>query len=315
MALKREEKRRAESGEEIAILLATYNGEKYLVELIDSLLNQSFPDWRLYVHDDGSKDGTDAVLKNYEEKYPEKIHLIHAPPTGGAKNNFLFLLHAVDAPYIMFCDQDDVWMREKIEKTYRRMREIEGEKPALVFTDLQVVDRNRKLIASRMSEYQKLNLRKNRAEDFLAENVVTGCTVMINRKMAEMARKAEDPSRIIMHDWWMALAAARFGSISCLEEPLVQYRQHGINSIGAKKLGKEYIIQRITHGKDIRDALEATRVQARYVSEAFALRTDDVITQYGRLSDRNKAERLRFYARHRIFKSGPARNIGLLLWG
>jgi hypothetical protein len=118
-----------------------------------------------------------------------------------------------------------------------------------------------------------------------------------------------------MHDWWMALVAARFGNVSCLEEPLVQYRQHGINSIGAKKLGREYILERITHGKEVWDALQATRVQARYLSEVFALESADVITQYGRLSEKNKAERLRFYARNRICKSGLARNIGLLLWG
>ena len=315
MALNQGEKSRAEAGEEIAILLAACNGERYLAEQLDSLLDQSFTDWRLYVHDDGSKDGTNTILKAYAGKYPNRIRLIQAPPTGGAKDNFLFLLRTVDAPYIMFCDQDDVWMREKIEKTYRRMQMIEGEGPALVFTDLQVVDRDRKLIAPRMSRYQKLNLRKSRAEDFLAENVVTGCTVMINRKMAELARKAEDPSKIIMHDWWIALAAARFGSISCLEEALVQYRQHEVNSIGAKKLGKEYILERLTHGKEVRDAIQATRTQAGYMADIFALGPEDVITQYGRLSERNKAERLRFYASRRICKSGLARNIGLLLWG
>ena len=129
MALNQGEKSRAEAGEEIAILLAACNGERYLAEQLDSLLDQSFTDWRLYIHDDGSKDGTNTILKAYAGKYPNRIRLIQAPPTGGAKDNFLFLLRTVDAPYIMFCDQDDVWMREKIEKTYRRMRMIEGEGP------------------------------------------------------------------------------------------------------------------------------------------------------------------------------------------
>ena len=175
------------SKEEIAILLATYNGEKYLSEQLDSLLNQSFQKWCLYVHDDGSKDKTVSILRDYAAKYPDKIILIDAPPTGGAKYNFLFLLNVVDAPYFMFCDQDDVWLPEKIEKTYRWMKAVEQDKPALVFTDLQVVDQDGKLVAPRMSEYQKLNMKKSRAEDFLAENVVTGCTVMINRQLVDLA--------------------------------------------------------------------------------------------------------------------------------
>ena len=301
--------------EEIAILMATYNGEKYLAEQLDSLLSQTFQNWRLYIHDDGSEDRTVSVVKEYAEKYPGKIVIIYAPPTGGAKNNFLFLLKCVDAPYIMFCDQDDVWLPEKIEKTYRRMKDVEGDRPALVFTDLQVVDQDRELIAPQMSEYQKLDIDKTWVEDFLPENVITGCTVMINRKMAELARKAEDPSRIIMHDWFMAIVAARFGLVSCVEEPLILYRQHGVNSIGAKKLGKDYILQRLTHGKDVHDALEATRIQAKYVSELFDLPDDDVITRYGRIAEKSKPARLLFYSRNHIHKSGLIRNIGLVIWG
>ena len=315
MEVEQEKKEVLQPSEDIAILMATYNGEKYLSEQMDSLLNQTFQNWHLYIHDDGSKDETVSILKKYAERVPGKITLIDAPPTGSAKNNFLFLLNTVEAPYIMFCDQDDVWVGDKIEKTYLEMKIMEDNAPALVFSDLQVVDQDRNLIAPRMSGYQKLNLKKKKPEDFLAENVVTGCTVMINRKMAALARKAADPSRIIMHDWWMAIIAARFGVIACINEPLVQYRQHGINSIGAKKLGKDYIIQRLTNQKDVQNALEATRVQAAYVAEVFHLGEEDVITQYGHIAERSKAERLLFYARNHIRKSGFVRNIGLALWG
>ncbi len=315
MELEQKEKRVIQADEEIAVLMATYNGEKYLAAQMDSLLNQTFQNWHLYIHDDGSKDGTVSVLKKYAEETPGKITLIDAPPTGSAKNNFMFLLNTVEAPYIMFCDQDDVWVGDKIKKTFQFMKEMEGNEPALVFTDLQVVDQSGHLIAPRMSGYQKLNLKKNKPEDFLAENVVTGCTVMINRKMATLARKAADTSRIIMHDWWMAIIAARFGVIACINEPLIQYRQHGINSIGAKKLGKDYIIQRVTHQEDVRGALKATRVQARYVAEVFHLGEDDVITQYGQIAEKKKLARLMFYAENGIHKSGLIRNIGLALWG
>ena len=103
----------------IAILMATYNGETYLKEQIDSLLAQTCQDWHLYVHDDGSKDGTVAIVKGYAEQYPEKVTLLDYPPQGGPCKNFLSMMEKVEAPYYMFCDQDDVWMPEKLCRFWR----------------------------------------------------------------------------------------------------------------------------------------------------------------------------------------------------
>ena len=315
MEMERNKEERLFHCEKIAVLLAAYNGRNFIREQLDSLLAQTFQEWTLFIHDDGSTDGTPEILSEYAERFPEKIVLIDAPSKGSAGDNFMFLLNSVDAPYIMFCDQDDVWLPQKIEKTYQRMKEVENGRPALVFSDLQIVDQDLKIIAPLMSGYQKLDMTKHRVEDFLAENVITGCTMMIDRPLAELSRKCQDPSQIIVHDWWAALVAAKFGVISCIEEPLIKYRQHGENSIGAKRFGLQYIKERVTHMESIRKRLEATRIQAGHFSSVFDLGAEDVVTQYADIAEKNKIYRLRFYAENHIRKSGFARNVGLCIWG
>ena len=121
----------------IAILMATYNGEKYLREQIDSLLAQTCCDWTLYIQDDGSKDATLDIIKSYDD---ERIVLVDVGLTRqGACMNFMSLLNMVESEYYMFCDQDDVWFEDKVELSYMRMKEEELkygiDRPILVFSD------------------------------------------------------------------------------------------------------------------------------------------------------------------------------------
>ena len=114
----------------IYILLATYNGEKYLKEQLDSLFEQTNQHWTLWIHDDNSKDNTISIIKEYQSKYPNKIKFLDDNiSTGGAKENFTYLLENIDDDYehIMFCDQDDVWLEDKIDITLKKMLEIEKE--------------------------------------------------------------------------------------------------------------------------------------------------------------------------------------------
>ena len=185
----------------VYILMATYNGEKYLKEQIDSILNQTYKNWRLIIHDDNSTDNTLNLIKEYVEKYPEKIILIDDDiSTGGAKENFAYLLNKIDDnfDYIMFSDQDDVWFENKIELTLNKMIETErkySKKPILVHTDLKVVDENLNVIAESMIRYQKIDINNQKYIKFLAlENVVTGCTVMINKYLYILRKITSSPS-------------------------------------------------------------------------------------------------------------------------
>lgn len=299
--------------------MATYNGEKYVAEQISSLLSQTEKNWELFIHDDGSKDHTADILKKCREQNPDRIHILSGPTCGGAKDNFLFLMRQVKTPYVMFCDQDDVWLPEKIELEFRRIKEMEvqfgTDTPILVFSDLFVVDSKLNLIAEKMSVYQKLDPRHITPKDLMIQNVITGCTVMMNRALAEKALQVQVTDSIIMHDWWCALTAACFGKISYVDKPLVLYRQHADNSVGAKNISSpEYLTARLKKRQDIKNALTRTQKQTESFVNTYGI-YDPVLCVYGCLGGRSKVRRLWFYATNHIRKSGWQRNLGLLIWG
>jgi rhamnosyltransferase len=103
----------------IAILLATYNGGQYLMEQLDSLLQQTCQEWTLYIHDDGSTDNTYDILREYSQKH-SNIYVLEYESQRGAMGNFLSLLQRVEADYYMFCDQDDVWLKQKVIKEFAK---------------------------------------------------------------------------------------------------------------------------------------------------------------------------------------------------
>lgn len=300
----------------VAILMATYNGEEYIFEQIDSIIKQTFQDWEIFIHDDGSKDNTVNIIRHLIDIYPNKIHLLDGPSTGGAKNNFFYLMKKIDADYVMFSDQDDIWLNDKIEKTLIRMKKIEKNgSPCLVYTDLKVVDNNLNIISEKMSIYQNFNTEKKSVGEFLCDNNVTGCTVMINRKLKELATKVTNYEPIIMHDWWLALVAAEFGMISFVEDSTILYRQHGDNSVGAKKFNGKYILERLKNASDIRKRLIGTQKQALCFTNTYQLSKNNGIYKYAHINEFSKIDRINFYKRNGINKSGFIRNIGLLIFG
>ncbi len=223
---------------EVAILLATYNGEMYLREQIDSILNQTFQDYTIYIHDDGSTDNTLNIINEYSLSYPDKIVNLEYAKTGGALTNFMSMLKYVSEPYIMFCDQDDYWIQDKIEKTYNEMKRIEKGceiSPCLVFTDLYVVDSSLKIISDSFMNYTDRNPYRTEYTQLLVQNVAPGCTMIINKSLAELMPKYKNADKIQMHDWWAILLAATYGKVSFLNCSTIKYRQHTQNVVGASK--------------------------------------------------------------------------------
>ncbi len=223
----------------IDILLATYNGEKYISEQIDSLLNQTYQNWILIVHDDGSSDNTIEILKKYVLKYPKKIILIEdGIKTRGAKNNFSHLLSFSTSKYIMFCDQDDVWLNDRIELFHKAMLESVkkyGNIPIVVFSDLIVVDDKLNIINDSMIKYQRLNPEIAKSFEMLkCQNVITGCAMMVNKKALELS--VPIPKDALMHDWWIGLMTAKYGKNIFLDTATILYRQHSNNTVGFKKV-------------------------------------------------------------------------------
>ncbi|HAR90594.1 MAG TPA: hypothetical protein DCR45_06425 [Gammaproteobacteria bacterium] len=231
----------------LAILLSTYNGEEFLDEQLDSILDQSVKDIVIVVRDDGSSDETTAVLARYEKKYFEKFCLLPSDNQNlGAKGSFACLMRYVlenkqalglDRAYMMFADQDDIWVPQKAEYEFQRLLQIERREssliPALVHSDLEVIDRHGKCIAESFIAYQGLKIDRGDLVNLALSNLVTGCTAVINEELANKALPI--PNDAIMHDWWLAVTAAAFGAREYIDQPLVRYRQHDANAIGAQQ--------------------------------------------------------------------------------
>ena len=248
-------KESTDSSSTIAILLATYNGEKYLREQIDSLLAQSCQDWHLYVHDDGSADQTVEIVSSYIRQHPDKITLLDYPSQGGACRNFLSMLKHVEAPYYMFCDQDDVWLPEKIARSIAAMQEQESLHPAkavVVCTDLFITDEHLSVTEESMFAYLSVHPEYIRNfNDSGASAVVTGCTMLFNQKAKESCLDYQPA--VIMHDCWLCHCALRQqGILYAIRQPMVYYRQHGNNSLGAGVSSSAINLRyRIRHFKEL----------------------------------------------------------------
>jgi len=234
----------------IAILMATYNGGQYLREQIDSILSQSNQEWHLYIHDDGSKDDTPAILNDYGTRFPTQISILDYPSQGGALNNFMSLLERVEAPYYMFSDQDDVWHPTKVEKSYRAMQEQEQlhpDKPIIVHCDVRVVDSQLRLLHPSYREYGHIYPEKVTNFERCVINITLGCAMLFNAQ--SRAVSLDRPWKAaLMHDGWVTTRTfAEGGIVYAMPEALMEYRNHGGNTVGATDGSRFTIGYRLRH--------------------------------------------------------------------
>ncbi len=207
--------------------MATYNGERYLRPQLDSLLHQDIALHEIIVCDDRSSDGTQAILEEYRQL--GRIKVFVNDKSLGVVKNFERAISLCTGNYVALSDQDDVWLPDKLSSSLHKMHEIEIDKakPTLVYTDLEVVDQDLNTIS--LSFWKHL-LARPESETFytlLFGNVVTGCTILMNRAMVD--RLSTIPNRASMHDHWAALIAYGFGQFGFIDRPLIKYRQHGSN--------------------------------------------------------------------------------------
>lgn len=308
----------------ITILMASYNGEKFISEQIESILSQSITDWKLVIQDDCSTDSTYEITGQYAAKYPDKITAMRREKnSGSAMNNFFSMLSCADGDYVMFSDDDDVWLPDKIQETlsamYRLEKEYGANKPFLVHTDLQVVDEELHKISDFMLRRQNLDSRRCGLNNILVQNIVTGCTMMVNQKLAKSAMSAGIPQHAIMHDWWFALIAATFGKIDFVEQPKVLYRQHDKNEIGAKNAKSlAYNFQWFIEPDKVRQSLSMTYLQAEELLEKFgpilSKESSAIVSDYVSLPHLSKLQKIQMLNVHDFWKTGFAKKCGQLLF-
>lgn len=218
----------------VAILLATYNGEKYIEKQLNSLVRQSYINFTCFIHDDGSCDNTRNII-DYFIKKDNRFVYVDGPSQHGAKCNFMYLLSNVESEYYLFCDQDDYWHPEKVDRLLSCIKEIEedGTKPSLCFCNLNVVDDAGKIISKDFMKYSGFYISRIDYKNILFKNVAPGCVMILNKQLRNEVVRVRNCSNIEMHDWWCIAVASIKGKCFFLNESLNDYYQHSTQQIGA----------------------------------------------------------------------------------
>lgn len=305
----------------VDILLATYNSEKYLEEQINSILSQTYCDWKLIIRDDGSCDETLNIISRYVDQYPEKIKSVKDNVIcGNAKSNFFQLLSYASSDYAMFCDHDDYWLENKIEVSLNRL--IEEEKrtgkiePLIVYTDYYVVDSKLNIVqemSSKKLQVAKAYLTLNR---LLVQNYITGCTMIFNKSLYSQIGQVGDEA--LMHDWWLALYASAFGKIIHLDISTIKYRQHGNNCVGAVDVKSFQYVKKKILDSDTKQSYGKLFKQAKSFLEMYGrdMKAENykTVDRFVKLREKNKAQKVYTTLKFNYCKSSFVRILGQIYY-
>jgi glycosyltransferase involved in cell wall biosynthesis len=307
---------------EVLILLATFNGGLYLPEQLKSIERQTFTNWRVLASDDGSSDETIVELDRFRSTYPDRVELLNLSPSGSARSNFFRLLRqAPAAQYVAFCDQDDVWAEQKLERLVSACADLEravgADTPCLVYSDLVVVGRDLRPIAPSYLGEIAADPATMSFGSTLMENSIPGCSMLINHSLVEEFRRYDgELSQARMHDWWLALMAFSMGSVSFVPEKLVLYRQHSTNTAGSvKRRALSYAFRKLFRSG--REETVANVRQGQLFLKAYGSKlSNDELTQlsaFSQFEEMGKVARISTCLRLGILKQTTSRRLYQLI--
>ena len=293
----------------VDILMATYNGEKYLKEQIESIINQSYDNWTLLIRDDKSKDNTVSIIEEYERK-DSRIKLLRDKKANlGFVKNFEELLNNSQKEFIMFSDQDDYWEKDKIKNYIEILKKNESllKKPLLIHSNSFVCDKDLKIIKQKF--INSVVAREKDTNSYFFSYIVQGSTVMINKRMKEIS--IPFLKAVTLHDRYFHLLAEFFGNRIFIDKTLIKYRQHADNKIGAKgNILKKILKKRYFDSEDRKLILE---IKEKY-KEKMKKEKKVEIDKYLKITDRKKNRFMRFFLSLK-FKMNLKKRIFLLLKG
>jgi glycosyltransferase involved in cell wall biosynthesis len=300
----------------ISIALCTYNGLPFLSEQLKSIAGQTILPLELIVLDDASTDLTVQEICEFSKQAPFTVTLYENKERLGPIQNFSQAINACQGHYIALCDQDDFWLPNRLELTFQAMKVAEekfgSHVPLLVHTDLAVVDAAGKSIAPSFMNLSRIrHCAEKPLSKLIAQNFVTGNTILINRPLAKAALPI--PAEAAMHDWWLALVAAAVGRIIFIDQPTVLYRQHKTNLIGAGGFFTLRNMKRLLDINNMNKELAATLKQAAALNNILAKKNDCTIPAW--LPDlleeimQNRLQAVKATARYGVKKQGFIRNI------
>lgn len=274
----------------IEILMATYNGEKYIEEQIDSIINQTYKNWILLVRDDNSKDNTVSIIEEYEKK-DSRIKLLRDEKGNlGFVKNFEELLKNSQKDFIMFSDQDDYWIENRIEKYIEIITNLSSEdmeKPLLIHSNSFICDKELNIKKEKFIS----NCAEDKEFDIVFFNyIVQGSTALVNRKLVNLALPFS--SKVTLHDRYLHLLAEFLGKRIFLNQSLMKYRQHDNNKIGANySIVKKILKKKYFNNEDRELILEIRNKYIENINKEKIMKIDD----YLEVTDISKPKLSRLY--------------------
>lgn len=309
------------------ILLATYNGEAFLEEQLNSILGQSYTNWEILTRDDGSTDRTRDILAAFKEEHPDKIIIIKDNKTNlGACLNFGQLMSSSTADIICFADQDDIWHPNKMEqsiKALEKMHEKYGtDTPALVHHDVSIINKHNDQIEASFNKKNNIGKENSSLNHILIQPVVHGFAATVNRALIKKALPA--PQTLDMHDNYITLIASAFGNIDYIADQLADYRIHGNNVAGGQNTFynlsiKDFDLNNLFNGhsaeciKSLLNSAHKTLEEKCTVAAAFLEQHSDNMSEkqnqlfkdFSRLADVNTIERKALILKHGFLPTSP----------
>lgn len=294
----------------VEILMATYNGEKYLIEQIESIINQSYENWTLLIRDDISEDSTVSIIEEYEKK-DSRIRLLRDEKGNlGFVKNFEELLVQSQEDFIMFCDQDDYWLENKLEIYINELNKLlkeEIEEPLLLHSNSFICDDNLEIIKEKfIVSKEALRYKEN---NYFFSYTVQGSTVLLNRKLIDIGLPFLES--VTLHDRYFHLLAEFFGKRVFIDKSLMKYRQHENNKIGARG----NILEKILRKKyfDIEDRDLIIEIKKKYI-DILEKEKIEKINDYLEVTNIQKSRFIRFFL-SLDFEMNLKKRIFLLLKG
>lgn len=296
--------------ETIEILMATYNGEKYISEQIDSIINQTYKNWKLLIRDDGSKDKTLEILKEYQKK-DKRINILRDTKGNlGFVKNFEELLKNSSEEFVMFSDQDDYWLENKIEKYIEILENLDEEKlrePLLIHSNSFVCNKKLNILKKKFVD-SKVALQYGGNRYFFAY-FVQGSTTLINRKLIGLGLPFL--RSVTLHDRYFHLLVEFFGNRVFIDESLTKYRQHSNNEIGAKSsVVKKILMKRYFDERDRNLILD---INEKYKNKQKKEKEEWII-KYLEVTDSKENRMIRFFKSIR-FEIDIKKRVFMLLKG
>lgn len=236
-------------GDVISVILCHYNGRDYINEQVDSI-SKSFSkldniSYEVDIYDDGSDESSLANLYQLNF-YFSNVNILKGGGDGVIRNFISAIVSEKydDCDLIFLSDQDDIWCSDKAYQYLSAIKSIDNSKPILICSDSFVVDEHGNELSSSFFNYQGLSIDVMRDDSILFKNCVQGASVALNREMVKLLKQSldiVDINKIVMHDWWLAILAKYYGEVVFLDKPLLKYRQHGNNQVGARKRSNRLI--------------------------------------------------------------------------